>query len=104
MARGLDVGEQRLLVGRERRAGGLPGAGVVGARGEERPRPHRGGGPVNSESRGSSLRAKKNGSPDSVAPTRWFLPSPSSAMISPPYAETVMLSGPSGSSSWSAGV
>jgi hypothetical protein len=41
-------------------------------------------GPANSEFSGSSLRAKKNASPRSVAPTRWFTPSPSSAMITPP--------------------
>ena len=33
---------------------------------------------------GSSLRAKKNASPRGVDPTRWFTPSPSSAMINPP--------------------
>ena len=41
-------------------------------------------GPANSESPATSLRAKKNVSPLSVAPTRCCLPSPSSAMIRPP--------------------
>jgi hypothetical protein len=50
------------------------------------------------------VAGEENTCPLEVEPIRWFTPSPSSAMISPPNADTVMLSGPSGSLSWSVGV
>ena len=51
-------------------------------------------GPQNSLSF-NSFRATENGSPLSVTPIRWLMPSPSSARMRPPCGETVMLSGPS---------
>ncbi len=55
-------------------------------------------GPVNSEYTPACrrrLRAIENVSPVAVAPSRCWRPPPSSAMITPPYGEPAMLSGPS---------